>query len=235
MIFMMATASIFMLSGCGTKIYTSGDFKYWRASKNAYICDLSEEGMEKKIIAIPETIDGYIVNGLKKKNDTYSHIRWYSKNLKKIYIPKEIYIDGAVFANCLKLEKIILFYETEYTYPDFSMALNFEDNSMSYLYVNKNMFEKYDVSYLRQSNVNYYYNYIDSDNNGIFWLDDYDNEQISFIPPEPVRESYIFEGWYKEAECKTKWNFDNDKVPAKIYDAEENYEYIETCLYAKWI
>jgi len=41
-------------------------------------------------------------------------------------------------------------------------------------------------------------------------------------PSDPVAEGYIFEGWYKEAECKTAWDFDKDVV---IED---------TTLYAGW-
>jgi len=234
MILIMVTASIYMFSGCGTKIYISGNFQYWRGSTIAYICDLSEEGLEQKVIVIPETIDGYTVYGLEKKNNIFSSSMWYSLKLEKIYIPKEISIDKQVFSHCTSLKKIILFYDTEYTLPSISMALNFEDNCMSYLYVNKNMFDKYRVSYLRQANLSYCYNYAGSYNNGIYWLDDYDNELISFIPPEPIREGYTFDGWYKEEECINRWDFENDKIPEKIYNREGNYEFIETCLYAKW-
>ncbi len=31
-------------------------------------------------------------------------------------------------------------------------------------------------------------------------------------PSDPVRQNYIFEGWYKERECKTPWNFSQDII-----------------------
>lgn len=40
--------------------------------------------------------------------------------------------------------------------------------------------------------------------------------------PAPTRTDYTFDGWYKEANCENKWNFDTDTV-------NEN-----TTLYAKW-
>ena len=42
-------------------------------------------------------------------------------------------------------------------------------------------------------------------------------------PTDPIRTDYIFDGWYKEAECTTLWNFDTGTVTSDI------------TLYAKWI
>lgn len=41
-------------------------------------------------------------------------------------------------------------------------------------------------------------------------------------PTAPTRTGYDFGGWYKEEECITPWDFDNDVV------------YVDTTLYAKW-
>lgn len=41
-------------------------------------------------------------------------------------------------------------------------------------------------------------------------------------PANPEKEGYYFAGWYKDIDCKEKWNFDTDVV-------DEN-----TVLYAKW-
>lgn len=41
-------------------------------------------------------------------------------------------------------------------------------------------------------------------------------------PTAPTRTGYAFGGWYKEEECITPWDFDNDVV------------YVNTTLYAKW-
>jgi uncharacterized repeat protein (TIGR02543 family) len=49
----------------------------------------------------------------------------------------------------------------------------------------------------------------------------YENEKIT-EPTDPTRDGYTFEGWYKEAEFTTLWNFDSDIVTAN------------TTLHAKW-
>ncbi len=41
-------------------------------------------------------------------------------------------------------------------------------------------------------------------------------------PDDPTRAGYTFGGWYKEAACTNKWNFDTDTITANVY------------LYAKW-
>ena len=41
-------------------------------------------------------------------------------------------------------------------------------------------------------------------------------------PVKPTKDGYAFDGWYKEADCTTPWNFDSDEVTGSI------------TLYAKW-
>lgn len=78
-----------------------------------------------------------------------------------------------------------------------------------------------------KANVGYYLNY--DENNYYYYVDYYENEEtIKYVPPIPERDGYSFDGWYKEAECLNKWDFDVDTVQTD----EENEE---VGLYAKWI
>ena len=85
-------------------------------------------------------------------------------------------------------------------------------------------------------NVSYMYNYEECPNDGYYWVDNYTNSVIEFIPPVPIREGYEFKGWYKESECINIWDFDNDILGDDIiidsYDSIT--EYTGTYLYAKW-
>ncbi|MDE7321595.1 MAG: InlB B-repeat-containing protein [Lachnospiraceae bacterium] len=38
-----------------------------------------------------------------------------------------------------------------------------------------------------------------------------ENEKIE-LPENPVKEGYLFDGWYKEEACESKWDFENDTV-----------------------
>lgn len=119
--------------------------------------------------------------------------------------------------------------------------------------INRNVSCEERPNYSYIANVSYLYNYEEAPNDGYYWVDNYDNSLIEYIPPEPIREGYEFAGWYKEAECINKWDFSKDKTSdlyRRYYEPDEDdseeykkeyYEYIsthtyvETKLYAKWI
>ncbi len=42
-------------------------------------------------------------------------------------------------------------------------------------------------------------------------------------PPAPMAKDYTFEGWYKDASCQNKWDFESDRVSSNMI------------LYAKWL
>ena len=81
------------------------------------------------------------------------------------------------------------------------------------------------------------YNYDNAPNDGYYWADNYENDLIKYVPPEPEREGYTFGGWYKDKECTEKWNFENDKTGDNIIvdsPYTSDFEYTGTYLYAKW-
>ena len=67
-----------------------------------------------------------------------------------------------------------------------------------------------------------------------YWIDNY-GEKIEYIPENPIREGYKFEGWYKESDCINKWDFETDALPQARVDDQGQEIYQETKLYAKWI
>ncbi len=79
------------------------------------------------------------------------------------------------------------------------------------------------------------YNYEGADNEGYYWSDNFDyGTKVTYVPENPMREGYIFGGWYKEAECLNAWNFDIDTLPKAELNEEGEELYRETQLYAKW-
>ncbi len=57
-------------------------------------------------------------------------------------------------------------------------------------------------------------------------------------PLDPVRDGYVFEGWYTEAACQNQWNFETDVVGKIIdkgdYKVDESSRNVTVTLYAKW-
>lgn len=83
--------------------------------------------------------------------------------------------------------------------------------------------------------MSYMYNYEESENEGYYWVDNFDyGSTIKYIPENPEREGYLFGGWYKEPECVNIWDFDKDTLPEQKLDEEDREIYQETRLYAKW-
>ena len=84
---------------------------------------------------------------------------------------------------------------------------------------------------LIKANVTYYLNYPDKiyEYNEYYYIDYYDNGSlIEFIPPNPEKEGYTFDGWYKEPECINQWDFTKNLT----FNVEESPV---TNLYAKWV
>ena len=198
--------------------------------------NLSEEGKKKKYIVVPDELDGRKVYMLGYKNAIFSSGRsnWESSNLEKIYINNEnIFFKNTLFENCISLKKIILV-KNDAARSKYIRLLHATTYFTSHIYYNSlggdaNL--PMDLIDGSVANVSYYYNYEESPNNGYYWIDDVeDGELIEFIPEEPTREGYKFEGWYKEEDCINKWEFEKDRV----IKADNKEPYYENKLFAKW-
>ena len=220
--------------------YYDDDMNY--ISKAYYIIvRLTEHGLQQKVLAIPETFNGKkIIIRSGKASEGYENIS--SSNLEKIFVPYCINEWVNSYFNCIKDNfKVITI---TYTPKQNSEQYGGDTYVSSYLYKNANKYlesigyiTKYnDIRKCHIANVSYHFNYEGAPNVGYYWLDDYDyGEQISYIPKDPIREGYIFSGWYKEKECINKWDFELDRLPNELLDEENEIVFQETMLYAKWI
>lgn len=232
------------LAGCTEDYlpeYESGYFRYAlrteRREQKAYLIGLTELGKQQEILIYPEEIDGIPVYGIGYSHDTILGYQTVctieSINLKKFFfptVPKEVpYSRGKVSApcyayywNCGSQYGISGFRGAVFGYKYYEIYYQKEQmhNNRNYI-----------------ANVSYMYNYAGAENGGYYWVDSYDEEMITFIPPEPEREGYTFGGWYKEAECIEPWDFAADKtgksINIRIGQVYETYEGIY--LYAKWV
>ena len=213
------------------------------------ICGLSEAGMQKESVAIPEYIEGLKVEELGKSIEFLGTRGEWQENsiLRKVYICHDVNIN-AVFSKCNNLECIIIlrnYMDECYTYkPVYLTSHNYDsEKDIISAYINS-----YGDSHF--ANVSYFYNYENAPNDNYYWIDDYEyGEKIEFVPPVPTRDGYTFGGWYKESECINAWDFGEDTLPEVKYtdvipyhqlrnDEKKNTDYRiyqETKLYAKWI
>ena len=244
------------LSGCGLgkllkvvsydECIECGDFIY-RPQKTddgehtvAILYGLSNAGKEKVGVIVPDEVDGLQVAYL-------TGIYWETGTDRKIKLfitsPCAIPFSGGFSSRTSisfnvhdSLVKAWGFSSTICTYGPRGDTFGDKYSDEEYYKVFKNH------CYKKYANVTYGYNYEDAPYLGIYWIDDYDGTTIDFIPPDPVREGYTFEGWYKDEEGTEKWDFEKDIIPEKKYDITKRddgtesayYIYKNNILYAKW-
>lgn len=237
----------FTLSACNSqKIveYENSYFKYViiqdnpNTSKKICLYGLTELGLQQTNIIIPEYIDGLKVDEL----GYYKALggMWVGKevvpftvgdSMKKIFIPYKFTNENNYYVN-LNIEAINAYVISwnEIITSDFLIKNDVISYNL-YKYACDN--DSYSPKYL--ANVSYMYNYENSPNDGYYWADIYDNSLITFVPPIPNRNGYVFDGWYKEAECINKWEFECDITGDILSISNNKYEeYPGTYLYAKW-
>lgn len=235
------------LAGCTEDYlpeYESGYFRYALRTEGreqkAYLIGLTELGKQQEILIYPEEIDGIPVYGI---GYYVSRPFWMevvgefeSYNLKKFYFPQTPK-ETTDFGLSVRFHGRV--YEIYWNCQERYRGLPGVDGMIcGYAFYNKYIKSRYmgnSSNYI--ANVNYMYNYAGAENEGCYWADGYNEEIITFIPPEPEREGYTFGGWYKEAECIEPWDFAADKtgksINIRIGQVYETYEGIY--LYAKWV
>ena len=216
------------LVGCSEEPKNIYEDEYFTYSKNEYLNDnliyltgLTEKGKEQEVLLIPSEYNGNKVI-IKSNSLITTLVSFDSEKLKKIYISEGITGCGNLNVVNGYIEIIILSNNIE-SIPD-----------RGQVFVTSEAFERKNSKFIMPANVSYNCNYEEAPNSGYYWIDDYDNELIDYIPTEPIREGYKFVGWYKEPECINEWDFENDIIPAKVYNSDNEYQYQETILYAKW-
>ena len=185
---------------------------------------VTEEGLQKETLVFPTYIDGYKVDTIGAKIGYCVTVEIVLTNARNIYFhslysqPKNIKID-------VNDETILNIYSPGCGSP--LKAASHRENSFVY----RDSFPTFEWEGSTKiiSNVNYY---IDEDE--VFFVDDCSGTTVNVIPPDPYKEGYTFEGWYKDTLYSEKWDFDKDIIPSKKYDIEGNYLYQETKIYAKW-
>lgn len=221
---------VFGMFGCATYKGEYGDFvcKFYDTKNTVDINGLSEEGKKKKILAIPKEINGYTVDYIGKKmlmgtgNPDIS-----SENLEVIYFTQNL--DGRFwYQDCPNLKKAFLIENG----VNREITKVFEINENTSMYMSNFYISKFNADNrvrIFPANISYFYNYEGAPNDGYYWIDDMeDGETIKYIPENPIREGYLFGGWFKDEACTEVWDFEKDTI---VKPADGYYENI---LYAKW-
>ena len=252
--------SILIITSCNSEtpmpnLIVSGDFRYKLVmGDRAIIMSFSNEGKTKKIITIPDYIDGYKVieigapnNSIRSNRYAEDSFTFASEALECVYLESIVYFNCEYQFNlCSNLKKII--YTGNKPLPSASkQSDDFSGFTIHYKGAIKilcNLLndgeEIKNNSLYKEANVVYKLNYETTGRD--FY--DLDSTLGSLIKPQdPTRKGYTFKGWYTEPECINEWDFENDEVTKYSEYIEINEEdgetkrysvIVKTYLYAKW-
>lgn len=202
---------------------------------------LSKDGKTKSRLRIPATVDGKEITNIGKRSilqieevRSMCDLSEMSSNNVKDLILAYGELNPAIFYR---------YYGWKDLFPNAERIFLLEFQSIenvgqTKVYISSQLYKEKEVG--RPANISYYYNYANAESNGYYWIDDCAyGSRIEYIPEDPTRDGYTFGGWYKEAECINKWDFDSDTLPEEkteiSEDGEEEVVYQETKLYAKWM
>ncbi|MBE7089002.1 MAG: hypothetical protein E7370_05785 [Clostridiales bacterium] len=140
-----------------------------------------------------EVVNAYFVNGVSEKS-----VEWiWATTLGATF--------NVSYINASAYEKIKIFTKKKYGEELFS-----EVGKSQYIF-NGKLLHTITKKIFMIANISYIFNYEGAPNEGYFFINNL--EYGSFMedtPYEPIRDGYMFAGWYKESECLNKWNFEMD-------------------------
>ena len=236
--------SLLILSSCHKpffepEILTDGYFsyivvnerfvRYYEDHISIAVVGISAKGEDQNVLYIPEEISGYPVEYISLRSpstfmDSY-HTFAPSESLEKLYIPGTVK-SVEQFGDQIRKVDVFLLHE-EYT-EDLHKAIHGAAYHIGNerVFVHSNLYESLEgeKEACRPANVSYHLNYETEDKKTLYSLDNYSSGEALIAPEAPSRYNYDFDGWYKEAECINKWDFENDC-----------YSDYEVKLYAKWL
>ena len=248
---MLICCVVFGLTSCKTtnvekKTYEYGDFKFkiLKNSDDFTIVGLTEEGKTKETLVLPTIVEGRKVTTIGYLEDYPFDdgtglwtVDFSGATFKNFYVHSLLKkCDHKVGSKIRNATNQGNFYYPSFLESDATGILCLEfDNGFTTEKAKKDLLEETPTAllpkYYQSVNVIYYMN---DDTDNAFFVDDCDGTTVNVIPPDPYRTGYEFAGWYKEKECINSFDFENDIIPNKEYDEENNYILKENNIYAKW-
>jgi len=239
--------------GCSKKkLYEYGDFII---TEDNELYDISDSGLQKEYIIFPNLTIKEVVDGLggiwrpilftysDKIKKIYNVDRKSAESLRSYYIMnKDNTLIKTVKCKVFGVE-VVGGYCTEIYVNE--LSLRNVKSMVGGVDIPKMLddFDGYIWNLFLIANIEFMYNYENAPNYGCYWIDDLETGEIlSYIPPNPTRDGYTFDGWYADSECTIEYDFTTPYIKKEFVEMETEDAYYlvypkdyVTHIYAKWI
>ena len=225
---LLCTTLLAGMSGCFGKDSNRFDTDLFSCMYNedktgVIILELTEKGQEQEILVIPEEINGLPVVQLGGDTKGYPYMighKLQSEKVRKIYCLIKDRKLNSIYSNfkCTQRVDIVLYADSVA-----SFCLNGDTCNNHFFSLINDETATEGRYILERSNVHFYLN--SKSENAIYWFDVINGNDYYVLPTEPIRDGYIFSGWYLNKECTIPWD------GKFVLPEGEN----ELNLYAKWI
>ena len=217
--------------------FTYGDFRccYVRNAESSFsvrkdvatgvnVFDLVEDAQEKETIVVPENINGLPVIAIGRGG--FGWTNFLRGRYKKIYLPSTL-LHIYDISRSISRRKVFLLDKYEVFNKDnrevlLKKVLPYANASF---FVSESLYQEYRklegidrLDCIQIANLTYIIDGVE------YWMDDCKDGQYVQIPPTPMKEDFIFDGWYKDEEFLVKWDFSvnryekpQDEVSLKLY------------------
>jgi len=165
-----------------------------RESRTAIIIELTEIGKEQEILVIPQIINNHTVVQIGRQEGMFGSSLVSTISALKIYIPYTINKQAWIEANNAIV--IIGVYA-----PSDTLLAHISKYATKKVIVFGSIWGENSLP-----NIVFHYNYENSPNNNIYWIDYVGESILYIIPDDPVRIGYTFIGWYLDPENISIWD-----------------------------
>lgn len=218
--FLLILSGAFMFAGCDDipkiTVHETDYFTYIEYSAICAVRRLTDEGKKLSALYIPAYLNGKPVTKV-GENNLSSYYYLESDNIEYLNFPYTIK-EFKGFTGVKKLKTLVICRVEPITIGE---PIEFKFAKVPNIYVPNGYAAAYNKAQgpsltYSDANISFMFNYEDAPNKGFYSVDYKESNETLTRPDDPIRENFIFGGWFEEESCSNQWDFskpvESDKV-----------------------